>query len=54
MSIHPRVKSSKLSNTFQLHFVFYLEAGNRPLELILVHYVSHKIPVLHEPGTEVH
>jgi len=54
LSIHPSVKSSKLSNPFQLHFVFYVEARNRPLELILVHSVSHKILVLHEAGTEFH
>ena len=53
-SIHPRVKSSKLSNPIQLRFVFYVEARNRPLELILVHYVSHNFPLLHEAETELH
>jgi len=47
-------KSSELLNPLQLHFVFHVEARNRPLELILVHYVSHKIPVLHEAGTKLH
>jgi len=53
-SIHPSFKSSKLSTPFQLYLVFYVEARNRPLELILVHSVSHKILLLHEAGTELH
>jgi hypothetical protein len=49
-----RVISSKLPNPFKLHFVFYAAAMNSPLELILVHYVSHNIPVLHEARTELY
>jgi hypothetical protein len=54
MSTHPHVTSSKLASEFQSNFGFSVEARNSAVQLIFVHLMFNKIPVLHEARTEIY